>query len=142
MKQVDSKRKGMSGLTDEIRKLKAEGKSLRAIAATLSISHEAVSKRLKTIESDEQASNGGEKRWLRLVAGPKEIVGTRSKAHKSRAFGQTRHTVKRVSTKETPSHTHPYRRCQPFWKPLQGPSIGHERDISGGRFKVRLPCEE
>ena len=48
----------MADLNEEIRKLKEEGLSLRAIANSLGISHEGVRKRLKAVKDKDQVSTG------------------------------------------------------------------------------------
>lgn len=107
----------MPDLSEKIRKLKGEGLSLPAIAAILSISHEAVRKRLKAIESEEQVSTGIEEQGLPGYSAAREIVSTRSKAHKSRVSRQRKQTVNRVSTSKAPSSI-PYRKVSMPWKPL------------------------
>lgn len=90
----------MPDLDEQIWKLKAKGLSLRKIAATLSISHEAVRKRLKAIEVKDRVSANPED--LRLTAAPtkNKKLSTFSKAHQSRASEELGDTV----NLKTPSH--------------------------------------
>ncbi len=87
-----------------ILELKAKGKSLRAMAATLNLSHEAVRKRLKAINDKAQISTNLEDRKEIASTIEKEKVSTGPKARQSRASGQVKHTVNRVSTSKAPSH--------------------------------------
>jgi predicted ArsR family transcriptional regulator len=93
--------------------------SLRAIAAALSISHEAVRKRLKAIEGKGALTRKREQE-LTSSTRVKESVSPGSKAHKSRASRQAKHTVNRVSTSKTPA-PYPPRVSTPWKLPLKGP---------------------
>jgi len=95
----------MPDLNEEIQKLKEEGLRLRQIAVALGISHEAVRKRLKSIEGKDRVSTTAEDRKLTASTIKKEKVSTGSKSCKSRASEELGDIVNRVSTKETPSHT-------------------------------------
>jgi len=95
----------MRNLNEEIRKLKEEGMSLRAIATALGISHEAVRKRLKAVNDKDQVSTTAENQKLTASTIKKEKVSTGSKPRKSRASRTYGDIVNQVSTKETPSHT-------------------------------------
>lgn len=86
-----------------ILKMKDEGKSLRAIVATLSISHEAVRKRLKNLANIEKLSTKEKNQELTVAAIEEEKVSNGSNADKSRASGKIKDTVNQVSTQETPS---------------------------------------
>jgi hypothetical protein len=107
-------------LDGKIWKLKGEGMSLRAIAASLSISHEAVRKRLKSIEGKDRVSTTAEDRKLTASTIKKEKVSTGSKPCKSRASEELGDIVNRVSTSNAP--------CPTITKgvnPLETPSDKH-----------------
>ena len=82
----------MRNLDQKVLDLKSEGKSLREIATALGISHEAVRKRLKTLEGKDRLSTNG-----------KGKVSTGSKAHKSRVSERIKDTVNQLSNRNTPS---------------------------------------
>lgn len=92
-----------SDLNEEIQKLKDEGNSLRKIAATLHLSHEAVRKRLKNLADKEKLSTKERNEELTASAIGKEKASTGSNAHKSRASKRIKDTVNQVSTQKTPS---------------------------------------
>ena len=94
----------LNELDEKILHLNGEGKSLRAIASTLSISHEAVRKRLKSIEGKDRMSSNMEDRRLTASTIKKENVSTGSKTHKSKAPRRPKQPVNRVSTSKAPSH--------------------------------------
>lgn len=77
--------------------------SLRAIAASLSISHEAVRKKLKGLEGKDQVSTNPEDRKLTASIIKNETVSTCSKPRKQRVSRALGDTVNRVSTQKTPS---------------------------------------
>jgi DNA-binding Lrp family transcriptional regulator len=84
----------------DILTLKAEGKSLRRIAAALGISHEAVRKRLKSIESKDRVSTKTREHELTPSTGVKEIVSTGANPHESRVPEESEVAV----NLKTPSH--------------------------------------
>ena len=92
-------------LGEEIRRLKGNGTSLRKIAATLHLSHEAVRKRLKNLEGRNQVSTEKMNQELTRPAVGNEKVSTGSKVRKSRVREQVRDTVNQVSTIKTPCRT-------------------------------------
>ena len=120
----------MRNLNEEIRKLKEEGMSLRAIATALGISHEAVRKRLKAVKDKDQVSTTAENRKLTASTIKKEKVSTGSKPRKSRAPEELGDTVNRVSTKETPSHTLT-ESVNPSGNHSRGPLLGMKRLFQG-----------
>lgn len=85
--------------------LRAKKKSLRQIASTLGLNHEAVRKRLKSLESKHRVSTKAREQELTASTIKEEKVSTGSKPRKSRASEELGDVVNRVSTKETPSHT-------------------------------------
>lgn len=84
--------------------LKAKKKSLRQIASTLGLSHEAVRKRLKSLESKDRLSTKERNQEL-TVAIEKEKVSTAPNAHQSRASEESKSVVNLIPSVETPSHT-------------------------------------
>jgi len=93
----------MPDLNEEIRKLKEEGLSLRKIAATLNMSHEAVRKRLKAVNDKNQVSTNPEYQKLTASTIENGKVSTAPNAHQSRTSEKVMDTVNQVSTQKTPS---------------------------------------
>ena len=92
-----------SDLNEEIRRLKTEGKSLRAIATALGVSHESVRKRLKNLEG--KVSTIETERKLTASTIQNEKVSTAPNAHQSRASEESESIVNLIPSVETPSHT-------------------------------------
>ena len=92
----------MPDLDGEIRKLKAEGKSLRRIAAPLNMSHESVRKRLKAITDKERTSTAHEHRSPEAATEP-GAMSAYPKGRRSGASVAARGGVNPLSTKETAS---------------------------------------
>ena len=90
-------------LNEEIRRLKTEGKSLRAIATALGVSHVAVLKRLKTIEIDRGMVTSDGSTALPPVTKEKENVLTSSNARQSTESERSKKDANQVVTKQTPS---------------------------------------
>jgi len=95
----------MPDLNDKISKLKGEGLSLRRIAATLNMSHEAVRKRLKNLEGKGNVSTIETERKLTASTIQNEKVSTAPNAHQSRASEESESIVNLIPSVETPSHT-------------------------------------
>lgn len=90
-------------LNEEIRRLKTEGKSLRAIATALGVSHVAVLKRMKTIEIDREIVTKDEGTESLSVTKGEENVLTNSNASQSRESERSKKAANQVVTKQTPS---------------------------------------
>lgn len=90
-------------LNEEIRRLKTEGKSLRAIPTALGISHVAVLKRLKTIEVDKEMVTIDGSPKLPSVTKGNENVLTSSNARHSREPEESKKAAHEVVTKHPPS---------------------------------------
>jgi len=89
----------------KILELKERDMSLRQIASELGISHEAVRKRLKSIEGKDRVStNPGDQRFTAASTKNKKL-STFSNAHESKASEKIGDTVNQVSAKKTPSVT-------------------------------------
>jgi hypothetical protein len=119
----------MPNLNGEIRKLKEEGLSLRAIAAALGVSHVAVLKRLKAIETGRQMVTNRGKTRLPPAAEENGNVLTGPNVHQLRESGELGGNVNQVVTRKTPS---PGRGegGNPSGNPLLTLSEGPERGVS------------
>ena len=89
----------------KILELKERGMSLRQIASTLGISHEAVRKRLNALTRKDPVSTPTENKRLTALAIENDEVSTVSNARKSRTCEKSEVVVNRVSTKNAPSQT-------------------------------------
>jgi len=87
----------------KILELKVGGKSLREIASILGISHEAVRKRVKGLQSEDRLSIKAREQGLTPSTKEKEKVSTVSNARKSKVCGESNQSVNQLSTKKTPS---------------------------------------
>ena len=90
-------------LNEEIRRLKTEGKSLRAIATALGVSHVAVLKRLKTIQIDREMVTSDGSTELPSVTKEKENMVTASNSRHSRKSERSKKAANQVVTEQTPS---------------------------------------
>lgn len=113
----------MPGLNEEIQKLKSEGFSLRRIAATLNMSHEAVRKRLKNLEGKGNVSTIETERKLTASTIQNEKVSTAPNAHQSRASEESESIVNLIPSVETPSLI-PDRGVNPLKTPPERPTGG------------------
>lgn len=89
----------------KILELKERGMSLRQIASGLGLSHEAVRKRLKSIEGKDRVSTNPEDRRLTAAPTKNKKLSTASDASKSRTCEKSEVVVNQVSTKNAPSQT-------------------------------------
>ena len=95
----------MPDLNEEILKLKAEGMSLRRIAAALGVSHVTVLKRWRAMEGDREVVTGKCRKRLPAITEGKDKQATGSISHPSRPCEESRDGGNQVVTQKPPSHT-------------------------------------
>jgi hypothetical protein len=93
----------MPDLNEEIRKLKAEGMSLRRIAAALGVSHVTVLKRWRAMEGDREVVTGKCRKRLPAITEGKDKQATGSISHPSRPCEESRDGGNQVVTQKPPS---------------------------------------